>query len=230
MKSKTLNALFTSTNFPDMDTKTILYEYYTYQCKELKENNIKCINLKDFLNTIKDSKEYKLFTDNIDNIQKEFLYTSKTHGYLHNERVALFSYYLALNNNLDTRDIQLSLYAAMYHDIGRIDDSRDIYHGLNSAIKLANLKLDITQEEMNILKTIITCHSLHDEWFDTIAKENQIQDYNRTKTLFNILKDADGLDRARLGCPHIAEDFLRNKVAIQMIPVAYQIINFYNHI
>ena len=89
------------------------------------------------------------------------------------------------------------------------------------------LNLDLDEEELNILKTIITCHNIPDEMFETIARENNIQDFNRTKILFKILKDADGLDRVRLEYPYVRMDFLRNDLSLQMIPLAYKLIKTY---
>ena len=230
MNSESLNNLFERKKLPEINNDdSILYQYYTYQCKELREYNIQTIKLEEFLEIIKKSENLELLINNINSIKKEFIFNSKKHGYTHIERVTLFSYFLAINNNLTTRDTQLLLYAAMYHDIGRIDDSMDQYHGLRSANKLDQLELNVTPEELNILKTIITCHSIPDEWFEEVAQENNILDFDRTRKLFNILKDADGLDRVRLGCPHVALDFLRCETSKKMIPLAYQLINFYNN-
>lgn len=227
MKSETLNKVLNTAKFPNIEKNTELYKYYSQQCEELKRINIKSIQLEDFIEYIRTSKNFEMLKSSLNNIKKEYLYISLMHGYLHNERVALFSYYLASKLQLNERDLQLSLYAAMYHDIGRSNDCEDKYHGHESANKLEKLNLDIDSEEMNILKTIITCHSLPDDMFEIIAKENNIKDFTRTKTLFTILKDADGLDRTRLEYSYIRIDFLRNNISKSLIPLAYKIFNFY---
>ena len=227
MESCTSTKVFEKDSFPNIEENIELYKYYIQQCEELKEQKIEAIELEDFISYIINSNNFEIFKVSLDNIKKEFLYTSVTHGILHNERVALFSYYLSSKLQLSVRDIQLSLYSAMYHDIGRSNDFEDKYHGMESANKLELLNLDLDAEELNILKTIITCHSLPDEMFETIAIENNIQDFNRTKTLFKILKDADGLDRVRLEYPYVRTDLLRNELSLQMIPLAYKLIKVY---
>lgn len=227
MKSNTLTKVFETDRFASIDKNNWLFGYYQDQCQELQDKNLEAIKLEDFVSCIKNSQYFAAYQYSVDNVKREFLYRSVHHGFLHNERVSLFAFYLSEQLQLSFRDIQLSLYAALYHDIGRSNDGEDEYHGLASANKLELLNLDVTDEELNILKTIITCHSLPDERFETIARKNNVQDINRTTTLFKILKDADALDRVRLGYPYIIMDMLRNELSLKLIPLAYQLIYFY---
>ena len=228
MKSITLTKVLETNSFPKIEGSSYLRYYYQQQCDELNNRRIEAIKLEDFLSDIRNSDDFETFRECLDSLKREFLYSSETHGVLHNERVALFSFYLSSKLKLSARDVRLALYAACYHDIGRRNDWEDDCHGLASAEKLDSLQLDVTDEELNILKTIITCHSLPDERFDAIAQANKIQDWTRTRTLFAILKDSDALDRVRLGYPYIILELLRNDLTLHMIPLAYELMNFYN--
>ena len=179
------------------------------------------------MDSIKNSPNFSTFEQLLNDIKKEFLYKSQTHGILHNERVSLFSFYIANTLKLSIRDVELSLFASMYHDIGRTNDLLDNSHGLKSAQKLPNLGLHLTDEELKILQTIITCHSIDDKNFAEIAKKNGVKDFKRANTLFNILKDSDALDRVRLPYPCVRLDMLRTEVSKQLVPLSYKLFNFY---
>ena len=80
-----------------------------------------------------------------------------------------------------------------------------------------------SDEELNILKTVITCHSLSDDKFDFIASRNEIKDIERTRKIFCILKDSDALDRLRLNNPFIRIDLIRTESAKKLILFAYEL-------
>ena len=62
-------------------------------------------------------------------LDREVLYESWMHGAGHIERVMVLSAELAREGALPLRETKLLLLAASYHDIGRVDDSRDPAHG-----------------------------------------------------------------------------------------------------
>ena len=63
----------------------------------------------------------------------------------------------------------------------------------------------------NLLKTIVTCHSIDDEYFESVAKKNNIEDIDRCRKMLNVLKDSDALDRIRLEDPYIKIDLMNFK-------------------
>jgi len=174
------------------------------------------ITIEDILNNEVDLKykeiiKFKKEIDNekdkinsiIKNIRKEYLYKSKIHGYNHSVKVMLFAYTLAKSEGLDEIDTKIIIDAALYHDIGRDSDNEDSVHGLYSSCKLDTtdiIKHEIYKENpenLKILKAIIDGHSIPDKKKDLIAENYEIEDISRYVKLYNILKDADALDRKR---------------------------------
>lgn len=203
------------------------YSHFNRQVEELSRINLPNIGFDDFIETIKSSENFPMFIEIMNNIQMDYIYKSHTHGIFHNERVALISFYIANKMNLNKRDTELALYAAMYHDIGRVDDFYDEEHGERSAKMLDKLNLPVDNEELNILKAAIFGHSIDDRYFERICSHFEIKDMERCINIFNILKDSDGLDRVRLPWPYVSGTFLRTPNAPALIPVAYELENAY---
>lgn len=141
--------------------------------------------------------------DIIRNVRKEFLYKSKIHGFNHSVKVMLFAYLIAKSEKLDKVDTRIIIDAALYHDIGRQSDNEDTVHGLSSAYLIDNIDIvnhkiyKDNPDNLNILKAIMDGHSAPDKNMDIIALNYDVQDVERYKKLYNILKDADALDRKR---------------------------------
>ena len=167
----------------------------------------------------------------IKNIKSQFLYDSLFHGLHHSEKVLLFSYILGSYFKLSEIDLQILIDAAVYHDIGRIDETEDAFHGLASARKIEKvIDSPIYQDSQNlaILKAICDGHSRDDKYIDLIAEDYEIEEENleRYKMLFKILKDADALDRTRFMKTSIAalnEKYLRFPISKQLIELANSI-------
>ena len=134
------------------------------------------------------------------------LYESLLHGPGHIERVLLFGALIAWQEGLDARDTALLLAACSYHDIGRIDDSRDKAHGARSAEKLQGpafrgLRASLTEQDFRILQAAVTAHSVSGRLMPEIGEACRVEAQQRARylELAACLKDADGLDRIRLG-------------------------------
>lgn len=82
-----------------------------------------------FLDFYLDEKQKNFFREIVKNINKGKLYNSMFHGLHHSQKVLLFAYLIGLQENLDEVDMQIIVDAAVYHDIGRTDDSNDSFHG-----------------------------------------------------------------------------------------------------
>lgn len=163
--------------------------------ENILRNLIDSGNLDEYLNDF-DKNNLK---DIVKNINKYALYPSLFHGLHHSQKVLLFAYLLGKKYNLDEIDMKILIDAAIYHDIGRINEFNDSFHGLAATYKISLYAKDEIykdEENMNILKAIIDAHS-QDGRLDDIALDYDIQNINRFKLLAKLLKDADALDRAR---------------------------------
>ena len=198
-----------------------LYNYYVETRQDLKKADILPITKKQISMIFVNSKFKEKFIQMIKNIQTKRLYKSNMHGINHNIRVAIFVYILANFEDVSIREFEMLIDCAKYHDIGRTDDRMDYNHGLRSAKKL-NFLSNYNQEELNLMKTIITCHSMEDNEIDKYIQIYKVKDINKCKKLFNILKDADGLDRVRLPYPKVHIDLLRTGTAKRIVLFAFE--------
>ena len=116
------------------------------------------------------------------------------HGIMHTRRVLRLALAIADAYDLSADEAKLLALSCCYHDIGRDNDCVDDEHGAKSAAKFLRLKLnekhELNTNEVGIVLNLITMHSLNDNLF--VGEE-------RETLLFQILKDADALDRIRFG-------------------------------
>ncbi|MDO8950557.1 MAG: HD domain-containing protein [Actinomycetota bacterium] len=129
------------------------------------------------------------------------------HGRGHALRVWVHATELADEVGLPAWQREAVHYAALWHDIGRIDDGADYYHGARSGGRVLGLglheALDPIIAEAAIFAVTHHCGSEHHA---ELALPHQL-DPEGFGTVFRILKDADALDRVRLG--DLQERFLR---------------------
>lgn len=197
--------------------------FFTVQKNELEKRGIAQISLSEFCSVIANSPRAKLLFEQLRNIDLSLIYHSFMHGVRHNVRVALFSFYLSEMLKLDDTDLKIALFAALYHDICRRNDSVDDAHGPLAAAKLATLNLGIAGEDLAILQCIVAVHSVHDSNFEQMAVKFKVKDKQRCRTLMNVLKDSDALDRTRLDMPLVKVDLLRTEFAPRLILAAYDL-------
>lgn len=127
-----------------------------------------------------------------------FDYDSDYHTATHSARVLFLALLIADNEDepLTSNEIRNLCMAAIYHDIGRENDETDPAHGIRSAKKY--------QEECSPSKVVawmIAFHNKADEFAKEALKEitNSTKKQNSYWRLYEILKDADALDRVRFG-------------------------------
>ncbi|MFA5603676.1 MAG: HD domain-containing protein [Bacilli bacterium] len=177
--------------------------------------------------------EQQKITEILSSIKTNYLYDSKIHGLYHSEKVFLFAYIIAKAENLNPVDLQIITDAALYHDIGRINDCEDTLHGLCSANRVGNvINNDIykDKENLNILKAIIDGHSVNDSRRDCFIEDYEIKESDRYYKLYNILKDADALDRNRFYSYNdcfLDERYLRTDMSKKLIVLSKEINDFY---
>ena len=167
---------------------------------------------------------YSQLMDAYENLDRTVLYESSLHGPGHIERVMLLGALIAWRVSLNEVDTQLLLTACSYHDIGRIHDGIDDDHGRRSAKILRELSHLIppalTGYDLRLLFAIITAHSLPGADKHDIGMRYHIpaEQKDRYLELAACLKDADNLDRVRLG--DLEMSHLRHEVSIDLAPFA----------
>ncbi len=150
---------------------------------------------------LKQSPCYALLLEAYAKLQTGQLYASDYHGSDHIERVMLLGAIIAQQQGFAPRDTELLLIACSYHDIGRVDDSRDDRHGRRSADKLAGLRgLGLDAEELRIVQAAVATHSTKDRMLDAFAEEYGVPAAKMAlcRRVCKALKDADNLDRVRI--------------------------------
>jgi len=157
-------------------------------------------------------------------IQTEWFHNPQgIHALSHTKRVLMLGLILAFLEQLPDQDRDLICQAAIYHDIGRITDGYDTGHGIASYQKLAEIGLlqHVPATEQETIRFIIEKHAVADK---TALK--QLSKYNpkgieHTLKLYNIFKDADGLDRVRIN--DLNPDYLRSPSAQKLLLLAHQL-------
>jgi hypothetical protein len=144
-----------------------------------------------------------------------FIHKSAIHGQAHVARTLVHAFRLI--DATGHADEAPRLWAAVYlHDLSRTHDGRCYRHGTHAAQRLATLadvqalfiRGGVTREDFPAIETAVVHHCLPTEL-------DPRHPHHRLTTL---LKDADALDRVRLGDlnPHL----LRHDKAREMIPFA----------
>lgn len=115
------------------------------------------------------------------------------HGVRHVKRVLYLAEKISANYDLTEKEEKILALSVCYHDIGRWHNDVDPEHGKLSAIKMTELGLldgeDLDSAEKELVCRLIVCHCLRDDSFNGTPRE---------ELLFQMLKDADGLDRVRI--------------------------------
>lgn len=144
-----------------------------------------------------------------------FQHPSELHGQLHVARVMVHAF--ALVEREDAQDLAPALWAAVYlHDTARTHDGLCDRHGADAMARLAEMpelrellaQGGVRDEDYPAIETAVTWHC---RW------EELVEDHpHRRLTAF--LKDADGLDRVRLG--DLDPDYLRLPASRALVPFA----------
>lgn len=136
------------------------------------------------------------------------------HGLGHTRRVHIHAMGLGEALGLVPGELEALSLAALWHDIGRTHDGADYYHGAKSAGKAVALGLHrgIDSRVAETALYAITHHCGSEEHGELAASdvrywergegaglESRVVDANAALRVFRVLKDADALDRVRLG-------------------------------
>lgn len=205
------------------------YAAFIMDTEYRKVNSHTQISCCDALDAIRSSLFYSDYIKLLNVLDYSLLYKSDIHGARHIERVAIHTFLICLLEKIPDDWIKICIAAAEYHDIGRIDDSENPFHGLYGANELYNNPVPVscfTEAEQEIIRFLVASHSVDDmraeEFFRYLfcISENEKNDVLK---MLAILKDADALDRFRLTLHSLDTRFLRNKSAKNLIRCALEL-------
>ncbi len=132
------------------------------------------------------------------------------HDKLHSARVLLLAYMIIQAGKLKLTKAELEQLrmAIDYHDIGRTNDAEDDSRG---AASRRIYEMRFSDPTVGFL---IQYHCLDDR-----TAESHLTN-SRVKLLYQILKDADALDRVRFGIAELDVNFLRLPISHKLVPLA----------
>ena len=144
---------------------------------------------------------------------------SVVHTKDHEKRVLLFALLMGEERGLSDRDLDVLSAASVFHDTRRQDDWLDTGHGDRAAAYYKEYC-----EEKNFpyhpeVFAIMAFHDRDDRRGNEFIRKN-FKDWQRVLLLYHIFKDADGLDRFRLGENGLDERYLRTKEGRGLVPLA----------
>lgn len=159
------------------------------------------------------------------------------HNKLHTKRVLMLALTLARFSKCSHTERAILANTAVYHDIGRTHEWEDEFHGLESVkkVKQDNLPLmkiqcvrtkeayklaTFSEEEVAIITFIMHYHCIEDaEAFSALSELDMSEKGKKiARKLYKLFKDADGLDRVRLGDLDIS--YLRTPKAKELVVFA----------
>ena len=163
--------------------------------------------------------------------QEWFRRVSRVHGVTHTQRVHVHAQRLIEELGWSEADGALVLSAVLRHDIGRHGDGVEPAHGASSVARADELRLNagFAPADAALVRFAILRHSPPDggapEQTASLAtstdEARRLAEPERALRILWLLKDADALDRVRLGWGECADPRqLRRPEAIALIPFA----------
>ena len=147
---------------------------------------------------------------------------SQVHGVSHTQRVHIHAQRLAGMLGWDAGDTGLVLFAALWHDIGRTDDGVDDAHGAKSAARAEDLGLtdELAPADAGAVLFAVRFHCLPDQLARASAADLSLPGDQRALRILWLLKDADALDRVRLG-EQADPDMLRHDESRRLLKAGF---------
>ncbi len=135
-----------------------------------------------------------------------FTTPTKIHGIMHETRVLVYVELLGQMTYVEYKiDVESLRYAAITHDVKRINDWYDFPHGARAAKWLLDTK-PIPEQYCLSTAEIVKWHVTQDIAIPKMTKE------------LEVFKDADGLDRWRIG--DLNTNYLRTSHSVNMVETA----------
>ncbi len=170
------------------------------------------------------NKDYNKWCDFLENQVDFWLKTSDKHTKEHCGRVLLFALNIGEIVGISEQEKEILCHAAVFHDSRRQDDWYDVGHGRRAAEYYKDFcgKNDLIFHPWTYC--IMAYHD-RDDTFGLKAMETEIT--GREVLLYQIFKDADALDRFRLGPDGLDVKYLRTEAAKSLYDYAKGIWNQY---
>lgn len=167
-------------------------------------------------------KEYRRWYDFIENHIDFWLKNTEHHTKLHSARVLLFCLLISQKLNLSKVQREILAIAACYHDSRRIDDWLDRGHGKRAAQYYKESCKDLHLPYYEVAYELIAYHDQDDQMGIKRMKEKFDKDPTML-LLYQVFKDADGLDRLRLGENALDVKYLRIKESLLFVELSKQL-------
>lgn len=165
-----------------------------------------------------DGKEvYTKWADRIDHDIDFSLKASPIHTKAHEKKVLLFSLMIAEKRKLSKSDMEILGAASAFHDTRRLNDGPDVGHGLRGA---KHYKEWAESRHVPFQEASYTIMAFHDRDDPEGVKVMKQEGTPGGVLLYDIFKDADGLDRYRISPYALDEKFLRTKEAISLMDLS----------
>ena len=172
---------------------------------------------------------------NLFNRRADYLYSkidfnmpqSQIHAYAHTERVLLHALSIGKSMFVDDNEaLDILAHAALFHDTRRQDDYLDTGHGARAAVNYADFcrhhpELTFHPESQYLMRY----HDLDDNvGIDAIRRDFSGPAADRLIKLYQIFKDADALDRWRLGDRGLDPRYLRTDKARSLVEFSRELV------
>lgn len=147
---------------------------------------------------------------------------SEIHAMGHCERVLLYA--LIMGNEIagdDNDALEALAHAAVFHDTRRLDDYLDTGHGARAAVyyeEFCSARPDMVFHPETVF--MMRYHDLDDRLGRQAIREHFAEAPARALLLYDIFKDADALDRWRLGHNGLDARYLRTEAARALVDYA----------
>ena len=152
----------------------------------------------------------------------ESLFNIGIHGIEHAYRVLLLVREMAAQEKLSTKQMKQLEFCAIFHDIGRINDEIDDLHGKRAIqLLIKNSFWGLEKYDNQLVRFIIENHCIDDSLSRMTVESYNLHNMEEAIYLLSIFKDADNLDRIRLG--DFDSSFLRIQSSFNLISVAREL-------
>lgn len=154
------------------------------------------------------------------------LRSSSIHSTAHTERVLLYALLIGGSEfGEDERALTILAHAAVFHDTCRESEDLDTGHGARAAAFYEEFCR--THSEISFVPEaacLIRFHDRHDRHGEECIAKDFPETAEQVVSLFRIFKDADALDRWRLGRRALNPDFLRTNRAVDLVDFARKLV------
>lgn len=151
---------------------------------------------------------------------------SPIHALPHSERVLLYALILAEKEMPDDDSArEILAQASVFHDTRRFDDYLDVGHGARAAVHYKQYcgehpECSFHPESVYLMRY----HDLDDKIGIEAIKKHFGKEAGRVLKLYAIFKDADALDRWRLGPVGLDPEYLRTPTARSMTEFSHNVV------